>query len=60
MVLMKCTDIFRGTFSCWGGSGSEEGVAWEDLSMETFITREENFHEAEFFLALFKKKTMKN
>ena len=41
---MKCTDVFRGTFSRWGGVGREE-VTWEDLSMEEFIMREENFHE---------------
>ena len=23
----------------------EEGVTWDDLSMEEFIMREENFHE---------------
>ena len=45
MVIMKCTYVFRGTFSHWGGSGSGELVTWEDLSMEEFIMREENFHE---------------
>ena len=45
MVIMKCTDVFRGTFSRWGGGGSGGGVTWEDLSMEEFIMREENFHE---------------
>ena len=39
------------------GVGQREGVTWEDLSMEEFIMREENFHEgAQDFLALFKKK----
>ena len=43
MVIMKRTDVFRGTFSRWGGLG--EGLTWLDLSMEEFIIREENFHE---------------
>ena len=42
---MKWTDVFRTTFSRWGGSGSGEGVTREDLSMEEFITREESFRE---------------
>ena len=25
MVIMKCTDVFRGTFSRWGGVGRGEG-----------------------------------
>ena len=45
MVVMKCTDGFRGTFSRCGGGRSGEGVTWEDLSTEEFIMREENFHE---------------
>ena len=44
MVIMKCTDVFSGTFSP-GGDGSGEGIMWEDLSMEEFFTREENIHE---------------
>ena len=46
MVIMKCTDVFRGTFSCcWVGVGLGDGVTREDLSMEEFVMREENFHE---------------
>ena len=41
---MKGTDVFRGAFSCWDGSGSGEGAAQKDLSMEEFIIREDNFH----------------
>ena len=44
MVIMKCTDVFRGIFRV-GGSGSGEWVTWKDLSMEEFIMREESFHE---------------
>ena len=32
-------------FHVWVGVGRGEGVTWEDLSMEKFIMREENFHE---------------
>ena len=37
-----------------------EGVTWEDLQMEEFIMKEDNFHEggAEFSIII-KKKTMK-
>ena len=57
MVIMKCTDVFRGTFSRWSGSGSGERVKWEDLSMEKFIMMEENFMKGALdFLSLFKKK----
>ena len=45
MDAMKCTDAFRETFSRWVRVGRWEGVTWEDLSMEEFIMREENFHE---------------
>ena len=45
MVIMKCTDAFRGTFLRWDGSGPGEGVKWEDLSMEELIMGEKNFHE---------------
>ena len=40
--MYKC---FQGDFSRRGGSGPGEGVMWEDLSMEEFIMRKENFHE---------------
>ena len=43
MVIGKCTNVFRGTFLQWGDRG--EGVTWENLSIEEFIMREENFHE---------------
>ena len=60
MVIMKCTDFFRGTFSRWGGSGSRERITWEDLSMEEFIMREENFHEGGAgFSSIIKKKAMR-
>ena len=45
MVIGKCIGVFRGTFSRWGGKWSEEGLTWEDLSIEDFIMWEENFHE---------------
>ena len=45
MVNMKCTHVFRGAFSNWGGGGSGDGVTWEDLSMEEFFLKEENIHE---------------
>ena len=45
MVIAKCTAVFKGTFSRWGGGGSREGVMWEDFVLEEFIIREENFHE---------------
>ena len=58
MVIMKCTDVLGGTFSRWGGDGS--GVKWEDLSMEEFIMREENFHEGGAgFSSIIKKKNNK-
>ena len=57
MVIRKCTDVFRGTFSCCGRVGSRGGNTWEDYSMKELIMREENFREeAQDFLALFKKK----
>ena len=40
MVIGKRTDVNRGLFR-----GGESRVTWEDLSMEEFIMREENFHE---------------
>ena len=49
---------FQGDFSRWGGGGS--GVTWEDLSMEEYIMREENFHEGvQDFLSLSKKNNEK-
>ena len=59
MVIMKCTDVFRRTFSRWGGMGVGKGggVTWEDLFMEEFFVREDNFYEgAQDFSALFKEK----
>ena len=54
MVIMKCTDIFRVNFLPWVGVGRREVVTWEDLSMEEFIMREENFQEGtQDFVALF-------
>ena len=44
MVIMKFTEVFRGTFSRWGGSEGG-GLRGEDLSVEELIMREENFHE---------------
>ena len=56
MVIMKCTDV-SGVFFVLGGGGSGKGVTWEDISMEEFIMREDNFHEGGAgLLALFKKK----
>ena len=49
MVIMKCTDVFRGTFSHWVGGGQGEGLTWEDISIEEFIMREENLHEGEHY-----------
>ena len=45
MVIMNSTDVFRGTFSHWGEGELGEGITWEDLSMDEFIMREENFLE---------------
>ena len=42
---MKCTDVFEGHFRVGVGVGRGKEVTWEDLSMEEFITSEENFHE---------------
>ena len=42
---MKCTDVFRGLFHVGVGTGRGEEVMWEDLSIEEFFMREENFHE---------------
>ena len=47
MVIMKCTDVFRGTFSRWDGGVSGEGVMRENLFMAESIMREENFHEGD-------------
>ena len=44
MFLGKCTDVFGGTF-CVGMGVQVEGTMWEDLSMEEYIMKEENFHE---------------
>ena len=46
MIIMKCKDVLRGTFSRQGGGGSGGGgrVTWEDLSMEQSFMREDNFH----------------
>ena len=50
---------FHGDFFTLRGGGGwvlGEGVKWEDLSMEEFITRKEDFHEGGTeFLALFEK-----
>ena len=52
---MQCTDVFRGTFSRRGRGDSDEGITWEDLSMEEFILGEENFYGGvHYFRALFK------
>ena len=57
MVIIKFTNVFRGTFSCWDGGWSWEGVTWEDLFMGEFIMREENFHEGGAgFSSIIKKK----
>ena len=53
MVIGKCTHVLRGTFHVTG-----EGVTWEDLSLEEFIMREENFHERDAGFSSIKKKTM--
>ena len=50
MVIGKCTEVLRGTSHATRGSGVEgtgwgEGITWDDLSMEEFIMREENFHD---------------
>ena len=59
MVIEKCTDVFRGTFSCWGQGGLGEGVTWEDLSTEEFGMREKNFYEGSAgFSSIIEKKTM--
>ena len=52
MVIGKCKDVYRETFlHCKG-----EGVMWEDLSVEDYILRGENFHEGvQDFLELFQK-----
>ena len=42
MAIMKCTE---GLFRVGVGVGWGEGFTWEDLSMEKFIMREENFNE---------------
>ena len=53
MVIMKCTDV-SGLFFVLNGGGSAKWVTWEDISMEEFIMREDNFHEGGAgFLALF-------
>ena len=58
MVIGNCTNVFTWTFlRCVGGGARGEGVSWEDLSMEGFIIREENFHD---FLALFNQKKREN
>ena len=57
MVIMKCTDVFRGAFHVGVGVGMGEGITWEDLSIEEFIMREENFHEGGArFSGIIKKK----
>ena len=48
-----------GLFCIGVGMGQGE-VTWENLSMEEFIMREDNFHEgAQDFLALFKRNNEK-
>ena len=54
---MKCRDVFRGTFSLWAGVGHREEATREDLFMEEFFMREENFHEGGAgFSSIIKKK----
>ena len=45
MAIMKCADVFRVTFFAleWGWVGGR--FSWDDLLMEEFFTREEDFHE---------------
>ena len=43
MGIGKCTDVFSFFFG-FGGENLK-GVMWEDLSMEEFVMREENFNE---------------
>ena len=45
MVIMKCTDVFSGTFHVGMGTDWEDGTMGEDFSMEGFIMREKDFHE---------------
>ena len=45
MVTEMCTDVFRGIFFCFLRGGVEEGVTWEDISMEELLMGEETFSE---------------
>ena len=44
----KCTDVFRGDWF----KGEKLGGTWEDLSMEEFVTGEENFNEGVRFSSI--------
>ena len=44
IVIGKCTDVFRGILLV-GRDKKLKGVTWDDLSMEEFVMREENFNE---------------
>jgi len=45
MVIGKRTEVFRGTFSSWGGVGSGEGNTWKDPQDPSIHGRE--FHEGD-------------
>ena len=52
---------FKGDFCALTGRGLGRGVKWEDLSMEKYIMREENFYEgAAGFSSIIKKKHWEN
>ena len=59
MVIGKCKDAFRGDFFVLRGGGGG-GNTWEDLSMEEFIMRDENFRKEDAgFSSIIKKNNEK-